>query len=97
VKLSFECSPRSYHIDLEKDGYGRDGEQNGFRDMHMALYRECASNQKGEVCIKFLEEGFVRGAGKCVVDGEEKYQRFVYNKDYTKRINRDDDNGIDEL
>lgn len=36
--------------------------------MHIALYKECTSNQRRDVCIKFLEEGFFRGAGKCVTD-----------------------------
>ena len=40
--------------------------------------------------------GVIREVGKCVADGEVKYQNFVYNKDYTKVINCKDD-GVDEL
>ena len=43
-----------------------------------------------------MKRGGIREVGKCVADGEVKYQNFVYNKDYTKIINRKDD-GVDEL
>jgi hypothetical protein len=58
TEISFKCGVRSYQIDLEKDGYDRDDEQNGFRYMHSALYKDYSAPQSQDQFLYFLKEFF---------------------------------------